>query len=182
MQKENRALTVAARRRQRETGETYMQALAAVSTPRLNRDPAADTPAARNLGFAQLMEAGATADAFPSVDPAGAGAAVRAAVTALWPRLTPAAVADVLVACAAAIVSQGGDADPDFLDGWGDCGVARGMLNITWLQVPNLTPPPRLTPQPHASSLAADPAKDAAVLAGTCVLLALARQRDPGTE
>jgi hypothetical protein len=179
MQKDNRALTVAARRRQRKTGETYMQALAAVSAPRLNRDPAAAAPAARDLGFAQLMAAGAKAEAFPAVDPGGAGAAVREAVTALWPQVTPAAVADVSVARAAAIVSRGWGAD--ILDGWGDCGVARGMLNVTWLQVPDMRPAARLTPQAHASSLAADQARDADVT-GTCVLLALARQRGPGTE
>jgi len=151
--------------------------------PRLNRDQTAATPAARDLGFAQLMAAGAKADAFPSVDPAGAGAAVRDAVTALWPRLTPAAVADVLVAAAAAIVSQDrAAADTNILDGWGDCGVARGMLNVTWLQTVGKRPGHPLEPEAVASRWAADPARDAAVLTGTCVLLALAHQRYPGTE
>lgn len=119
MPKDTRAQTRAARQRQRETGESYMQALAAVQPPRLDRDQAAAATAMRTMGFAQLMAAGAKARMFPAVHQGGAGAVVREAVTPLWPRITPGAVADVLVTCAGMIVSRGESAD--ILDGWNDC-------------------------------------------------------------
>jgi hypothetical protein len=179
MQKNNRGLTVAARRRQRETGETYMQALAAVKPPRLNRDPADATSAMTTMGFAQLMAAGAKARAFPTVYPGGAGAVVREAVTTLWPQVTAGAVADVLAACASWIVSRGGPAD--VLNGWGDCPVATEMLNITAASAAagrTASPGALLTPPlTLASSLAADHEREADVLHGTWVLLALAHQR-----
>jgi hypothetical protein len=166
MQKGNRALTVAARRRQRETGETYMQALAAVRPRRLNRNPADATTAVTTMGFAQLMAAGAKARAFPTVYPGGAGAAVREAVTPLWSQVTPAAVADVLCACIDMIASQGRSAD--ILDGWGNCPVAAAMMRTaTW------TADGRYA----AARTWIDTEREEDVLAGTWILLALAHQR-----
>lgn len=177
MQKDNRGLTVAARRRQRETGETYMQALAAVKPPRLNRDEADATSAMATMGFAQLMAAGAKARAFPAVYPGGAGAVVREAVTALWPRVTPGAVTDVLVACAGVVAARRED-DP--LDGWGECPVAEALLEMSAAHpVPAL---PGSPPYALAAGLAFDRDEDEAVLHGTWVLLALAHERghEPG--
>jgi hypothetical protein len=166
MQKDNRSLTRAARQRQQETGETYMQAPAAVKPPQLNRDPADATPAMTTMGFAQLMAAGAKVRAFPTVYPGGAGAVVREAVTPLWSQVTPAAVADVLCACTGMIVSQGKSAD--ILDGWGSCPVAAAMLRTaTW------TADERYA----AARTLIDTEREADVLHGTWVLLALAHQR-----
>ena len=166
MQKDNRGLTVAARRRQRETGETYMQALAAVKSPRLNRNEADATSAMTSMGLAQLMAAGAKARAFPAVYPGGAGAVVREAVIALWSQVTPAAVADVLCACVEMIVSQGRSAD--ILDGWGSCPVAAAMLRTaTW------TADGRWV----AARTWVDTEREDGRAAGTWVLLALAHQR-----
>jgi hypothetical protein len=165
------------------TGETYMQALAAVRPPQLNRDPADATSAMLTMGFAQLMAAGAKARTFPEVHPGGAGAVVREAVTALWSQTIPGAVADVLVDCAHTIVSRGGH--ENILDGWGNCPVAAEMLTstATWEAGGQVRNGVRLT-SPHAlaSSLTADRAREVDVLQGTWVLLALAHQRDPEAD
>ncbi len=188
MQKDNRGLTVAARRRQRETGETYMQALAAVRPLRLNRNPADATTAMQTMGFGQLMAAGAKALAFPSVYPGGAGAVVCEAVTALWPSLTPVAVADVLARCAETIASRDGYAE--ILDGWGNFPVAypvaAQMLDAAAAGIADGRPAPGggllAPPGELASSLAADQTREDDVLTATWVLLALAHQRDPDDE
>ena len=173
-----------ARARQAATGESYTRArraatLSCSGTPQLYRDEAGASTVARTLGFAQLMAAGAKARAFPTVYPGGAGAVVREAVTPLWPRTTPEAVADVLVTCADMIVSRGEPAD--VLDGWGDCPVAADMLAITAEWAANGRPAPTngpfTPPSALASSMAFDRDEDAAVLHGTWVLLALAHQR-----
>ncbi|HEY3958614.1 MAG TPA: hypothetical protein VGM53_35065 [Streptosporangiaceae bacterium] len=158
-------------------------ALAGDGPPQLNRDPADAISAMLTMGFGQLMAAGARARAFPTVYPGGAGAVVREAVTPVWSQVIPGAVADVLAACAHTIVSRGGH--EDILDGWGNCPVAAEMLASAarWKVGGPVRDGVRLTsPDALASSLAADPAKDADVLHGTWVLLALAYQRDPDTE
>ncbi len=153
------------------TGQTHVQALAAARPPQLNRDPAAATSAMLTMDFAQLMAAGAKARAFPTVYPGGAGAVVRDAVTLLWPQVTPAAVADVLCACVDMIASQGKSAD--ILDGWGSCPVAAAMLRTaTW------TADGRYA----AARTLIDTEREADVLQGTWVLLALAHHRDPDAE
>ena len=149
------------------TGETHVQALAAVRPPQLNRDPADATSAMTTMGFAQLMAAGAKARAFPAVYPGGAGAVVREAVTALWSQVTPAAVADVLCACTDWIVTRQGKS-ADILDGWGSCPVAAAMLRTaTW------TADGRYA----AAKTLIDTEREADLLLGTWVLLALAHQR-----
>jgi hypothetical protein len=161
--------------------KTVTSAVAAATlaseAPRLYRDEDGASTIARTLGFAQLMAAGAKARAFPAVHPGGAGAVVREAVTALWPRTTPEAVADVLATCADMIVSRGVITGPggyvSVLDGWGHCPVAADMLAITAEWAAN----GRLAPTALASSMAFDRDEDAAVLHGTWVLLALAHQR-----
>jgi hypothetical protein len=144
-----------ARARAAATGESYTRARRAVTTaagpPGLNRDEAAATAPLRALGFAELMTAGAKARAFPVVHQGGAGAVVREAVTALWPRTIPEAVADVLATCASMIVSRGVIAGPggyvSVLDGWDDCPVAAQMLGITAEWVTAGAPVPAKSPR-----------------------------------
>lgn len=168
MPKESRARTRATRARMAAAGENYTQALAAVTAPRLNRNPADATTAMTTMGFAQLMAAGAKAKAFPSVYPGGAGAVVREAVTALWPQVTPAAVADVLCACTSWLASHG--KAEDALDGWGSCRVAAAMLRTaTWTEDGRWA----------AARTWVDTEPEADVLAATWTLLALAHQRGP---
>lgn len=183
-----------AKARQAATGESYTRARriasgqAAAQEPRLNRGEAAASVVARTLGFAELMAAGAKARTFPEVRQDGAGAAVREAVTELWPRIIPEAVVDVLISCADMIVTRGVITGPNgyvsVLEGWDNCPVAADMLRITAEWAVNGRPAPAggsFTP-PHAlaSSMAFDRDDDALVLHGTWVLLALAHQ--PGTD
>jgi hypothetical protein len=178
-----------ARARQAATGESYTRARRAVTmaseAPRLYRDEDGASTIARTLGFAQLMAAGAKARAFPAVHPGGAGAVVQEAITALWPRTTPEAVADVLATCADMVVGRGVIVGPggyvSVLDEWGHCPVAADMLAITaeWAANgrPGPTNGPFTPPTALALSMAFDRDEDAAVLYGTTVLLALAHQR-----
>lgn len=169
MPKDSRARTRAGRARMAATGEKYTQALAAVTAPRLNRNPADATTGSTTVEFAQLMAAGAKAKAFPSVYPGGAGAVVREAVTALWPQVTPAAVATTLCACTSWIVTHAGAAD--VLAGWGSISpVAEAMLRTaTWTEDGRWA----------AARTWVDTEPEAEVLAATWTLLALAHQRTP---
>jgi len=157
--------------------------MSAVRPPQLNRDPADATSAKLTMGFGQLMAAGAKARAFPTVYPGGVGAVVREAVIPLWSQVIPGAAADVLADCAHTIISRGGH--EDILDGWGNCPVAAEMLasTATWEAGGPVRNGVRLT-SPHAlaTALTADRAREADVLHGTWVLLALAHQRDPEAD
>jgi hypothetical protein len=129
------------------------------------------------LAFAELMAAGGRA-ARGTGDgglPA-AVAAVRAAVVPLWPRTTPEAARDVLLACAdLAFTQHQVVAVPGAL---GKCLIASEMLSLTAGHAADKRPVPaghRFTPpEAYASSCAFDRDDDAAVLDAVCVLLALA--------
>jgi hypothetical protein len=90
-----------------ETGQTYTQAAVSLAAPaQMNRDlpPSA---AAITLMFAEIMAAGRRAAIAASDDLAEAAAAVRAALTPIWPQVVPEAARDALTACAQIAVSRG---------------------------------------------------------------------------
>jgi hypothetical protein len=162
------------------TGETFTQALAGLAAPpQMDRDTPPDTLVATMM-FAELMALGARAALFGPQDLPGAAAAVRAAITPLWPRVAPEAARDVLVASASIAYSHGVTAVPDLpgeLTGSSGAVTAGGMLDMTaeWAAA---TPTPAGTrftpPEAYASSCAFDRDDDAAVLDSVCLLMALA--------
>jgi hypothetical protein len=145
------------------------------SEVRMDRDSTGGIVA--TLAFAELMATGGrAARAAGDGGLPAAVAAVRAAVVPLWPRTTPEAARDVLLACADLAVTQHQVAAvPGEL---GECLIASEMLSLTAGHAADKRPAPaprRFTPpEAYASSCAFDRDDDAAVLDAVCVLIALA--------
>jgi hypothetical protein len=138
---------------------------------RMGRDTPPE-PLVAALMFGELMAAGRRAAVNGPGDLAGAAATVRAVIPPLWPRVTPEAARDVLVACAELAVAQGVTGLP------GESGdiTAGDMLELAAGHAAAGSPPAGgLAPHvAYASSAAFDREEDAAVLDSVCLLLVLA--------
>lgn len=137
MPKDSQALTRAARARMAATGETYTQARAGILTPGMDRDTPLDGLAVA-LMFGEMMAAGKRAAVTAPGDLAAAAAAVRAAITPLWPQVVPEAARDVLVACGQLAVTRGITALPAGIEDE----TAAAMLELAAAQPASGSPPP----------------------------------------
>lgn len=175
MPRNSRARTRAARARQAAVGGRYTDALAdvAAAVP-MDRDTQ-PAPGLAAMLFMDVMIAGKRASAAaPDGDWPAAVAAVRAAITPLWPHVIPEAARDVLTACAGLAVSAG---VPGLPGGLGD-ETAAAMLELAAERGDGGRAAPagaQFTPlRAFASSVAFDRDEDAATFGAVCVLLALA--------
>lgn len=185
MPKDSRARTRAARARMAATGATYTEALAALAAPPgMERDEQA-APAMVALMFAEVMVTGKRAAEAAGDDLAAATAAVRAAITPMWPQIVPEVARDVLMTSARLTVARGvtelpaGTEDP----------TAATMLELTATWVAAGSPDPDGgrggPPSAWASSVAFDRDEEPELLAAVCLLLAAAhpaRPAVPGDE
>ncbi len=179
--KDSRALTRAARSRMAATGETYTQARAALLVPPgMDRDTPPDTLVA-SLMFGELMATGRRAAIAAPEDLAEAAAAVRAALTPLWPHVVPEAARDVLITCAQIAVGRGVTDLPPSVDNI----TAATMLELTagWVAVGSPGPAVRFTPPTaYASSAAFDRDEDELTFEAVALLLAVAHPAGPASE
>lgn len=181
MPRDSRARTRAARARMAATGQTYTEALAALTgPPGMERDEQA-APAMAALMFAEVMVTGKRAAEAAGDDLAAATAAVRAAITPMWPQLVPEVARDVLMTSARLTVARGVTELPA---GTEDPTAATTLeLTATWVAAGSPDPGGRGgPPSAWASSVAFDRDEEPELLAAVCLLLALAHPPAPARD